>query len=78
LGAIAEFRIDLRRFCLAASVKSGLPRLPCARDVVSETFDPSDEALGPAFGVASGEVVGIEVAVGLAGREMCQIALSNE
>jgi hypothetical protein len=39
------------------------------RDVVSEALELFDEALGLAFGVAAGEVVGAEVAVGLAGGE---------
>ena len=39
------------------------------RDVVSEAFELGDEAFGLAFGVAVGEVVAAEVAVGLAGAE---------
>jgi hypothetical protein len=38
-------------------------------DVVSEGFERGDEALGGAFGVAAGEVIPAEVAVGLAGLE---------
>jgi hypothetical protein len=36
------------------------------RDVVSERFELSDEALGEAVGVLAGEVVATEVAVELA------------
>jgi len=36
---------------------------------VAEAFELFDEALGLAFGVALGELVGAEVAVGLAGGE---------
>src|SRR4051812_20217603 len=46
-----------------------LSRLPCERDGVAEALELFDEALGLAFGVALGEVVGAEVAVGLAGGE---------
>ena len=53
---------------LAGKVRSGCRGL-LERDVVSEAFELFDEALGLAFGVAVGEVVGSEVAVGLAGAE---------
>src|SRR3954470_12222962 len=39
------------------------------RDVVSEAFELVDEASGLAFGVAGGEVVAAELAVGRAGEE---------
>jgi len=45
--------------------------------VVAEAFELGDEASGLACGVAVGEVVGAEVAVGLPVLSMCQIALSN-
>jgi hypothetical protein len=38
-------------------------------DLVSEGLELGDEAFGGAFGVAAGEVVVAEVAVGLAGAE---------
>jgi len=48
-------------------------------DLVSEGLELGDEAFGGAFGVAAGEVVVAEVAVGFAGAEhglsrdhMCQ------
>src|SRR5215204_7681894 len=50
-------------------VRSGCRGLLGERDVVSEAFELGDEASGLAFGVAVGEVVAAEVAVGLAGGE---------
>src|SRR5215207_7982201 len=50
-------------------VRSGCRGLLGERDVVSEAFELGDEASGLAFGVAVGEVVAAEVAVGLAGGQ---------
>src|SRR3954452_512822 len=58
-----------RSVCLTGKVRSGCRGPLCERDVVPEAFELFDEALGLAFGVALGEVVGAEVAVGLAGAE---------
>ena len=55
--------------CLTGKVRSGCRGPLCERDVVAEALELFDEALGLAFGVALGEVVGAEVAVGLAGGE---------
>jgi len=41
-------------------------------DGVTEGFELADESVGGAFGVAACEVVAAEVAVGLAGGNMCQ------
>src|SRR3954449_5429628 len=57
------------RVCLTGKVRSGCRGSFGQRDVVPEAFELFDEALGLAFGVALGEVVGAEVAVGLAGGE---------
>jgi hypothetical protein len=54
---------------LAGKVRSGCRGLLGERDVVSEAFELFDEAFGLAFGVAVDEVVGAEVAVGLAGGQ---------
>src|SRR3954453_15105469 len=53
--------------CLTGKDRSGCHGPLCERDVVPEAFELFDEALGLAFGVALGEVIGAEVAVGLAG-----------
>src|SRR5919198_3815059 len=55
--------------CLTGKVRSGCRGPLCERDVVSEAFELFDQAPGLAFGVAVGEVVAAEVAVGLAGGE---------
>src|SRR3954451_14358597 len=55
--------------CLTGKVRSGCRGLLGERHVVSEAFELFDEASGLAFGVAVGEVVAAEVAVGLAGGE---------
>jgi len=55
-----------------------LRRTPCERDVASEALDLFDEVPGLAFGVTVSEVIGAEVAVGLAGGELCQVAVGNE
>src|SRR4051812_19827057 len=57
------------RICLVGKVCSGCRGPLCERDVVSEALELVDEASGLAFGVAGGEVVAAEVAVGLAGGE---------
>src|SRR3954454_6856149 len=54
---------------LTGKVRSGCRAPLRERDGVSEAFELFDEPLGLAFGVALGEVVAAEVAVGLAGGE---------
>src|SRR5829696_5133431 len=55
--------------CLTGKVRSGCRGPFGERYVMSEAFELGDEASGVAFGVAVGEVVAAEVAVGLAGGE---------
>jgi hypothetical protein len=55
------------RLCLTRKGRSGCCGSFGERDGVAEAFELFDEALGLALGVSLGEVVGAEVAVGLAG-----------
>ena len=57
------------RVCLMGKVRSGCRGPLCERDVVSEAFELFDEPLGLPLRIALREVVGAEVAVGLAGGE---------
>src|SRR4051812_15649262 len=58
-----------RRIRLTGKVRSGCHHRLRERDGVPEAFELFDEPLGLAFGVALGEVVAAEVAVGLAGGQ---------
>src|SRR3954454_18048807 len=55
------------RLCLTGKDRSGCRGLLGERDGVAEALELFDEAVGLAVGVALGEVIGAEVAVGLAG-----------
>src|SRR3954447_11736513 len=57
------------RLLLTGKVRSGCHDPLRERDGVPESFELFDEPLDLAFGVALGEVVAAEVAVGLAGGE---------